>query len=487
MIAQTSVVARYVVTAGVLSYAVPFPIYGEEDVRVTVSTDGKTETALVLGTDYTVAILASGGGTVTLTGGRVPVGAALAVASAIPATQEADFSATTDVNTNALETQLDRQVQMIQQLEDGLSRAVKVPAASGESPEALGAALFEARDEAENAAAQAGQSAKEAKASAAETAEIKADALREVREEGEAQSGRLKNLADGYVLTFEREVERASQEADRAEAAADRAESSMTLGEGVTNVERTYVLQQAIAAGDTVTLEGFAYYVGRATLRLNWEGVELFRGVQFEEVGTDGAVSHDVKFLTDIPLGDRLNAWAVASNVARGVKEAEEAARVAAKDAQASAIESAEYAKEAEKQACEAGNQVKEAATQTGIAQDAAQEATEQADRAEAAATDAENAARKAQAARCGLGIAVLRDAAGLEDAPGGFYVLDPSLSVLCVPFLPLNTALSVADIPDLDGFYFTGLEPHCPDPCPPAPEPEPTSLCGQRKKLLAQ
>ena len=168
MIAQTSVVVRYIVTAGVLSYAVPFPIYSEKDVRVTFSTDGRTETALVLGADYTVTVLSSGGGTVTLnSAGIVPAGAVLAVASAIPATQEADFSATTDVDTGALETQLDRQVQTIQQLEAELDRAVKVPAASEESPESVVRDIYTARDAAGASAGAAGDSAARAARSAA--------------------------------------------------------------------------------------------------------------------------------------------------------------------------------------------------------------------------------------------------------------------------------------------------------------------------------
>lgn len=171
MIAQTSVVVRYIVTAGVLSYAVPFPIYSEKDVRVTFSTDGRTETALVPGAEYTVTVLSSGGGTVTLgSAGIVPIEAVLAVASAIPATQEADFSATTDVDTGALETQLDRQVQMIRQLEAELDRAVKVPAASEESPESVARDIYTARDAAEASAGAAGDSAARAARSAANAA-----------------------------------------------------------------------------------------------------------------------------------------------------------------------------------------------------------------------------------------------------------------------------------------------------------------------------
>ena len=491
MIAQTSVVARYIVTDGVLSYAVPFPIYGENDVRVTFSVDGRSETTLALGTDYTVGVLTTGGGRVTLkSGGIVPMGAVLAVASAIPATQEADFSSTTDVDTEALETQLDRQVQMIQQLCAGLDRAITVPTASEQSPEDLSASLFEAAGNAVSSAAQAAQSAREAKESAAETAEIKAAALREVREEGDAQADRLNNLANGHVLTFEREVERAHDEADRAEDAAERAEQIATLAQGAENLEATITPETAVAAGDTLSLP-ITYLVGRNALRLNWEGVELFRGVSFEEVGNANTASSTVKMLLDIPKGDRLNVWVIASNVARTVKDSEEAARAAADEARESASESAAMANAAAASVREAEVYAASAATQAGIARDAAQEATEQADRSEEAATDAERAARKAQATACLSGqggIFTLKNAADLADAPSGFYVIDPALFVPALCALPLTSVESLDDAPDADCFFILGGKVECP-PCPSDPDnPDPPSsltLCGKRRKLI--
>ena len=512
MIAETSVIARYIVTDGVLSYAVPFPVYDEKDVRVTFSVDGRAETTLVLNSDYTVAVLSSGGGMVTLkAGGIVPAGAALAVISAIPATQEADFSSTTDVDTATLETQLDRQVQMIQQLSAELDRAIKVPAASEQRPEELSAALFKSADDAAASAAQAAQSAREARDSAARAAEIKAAALRELREEGNAQADRLNDLANNHVLTFEREVERAHAEADRAEDAAERAEQIAVLAQGE-NMEATMTLAVAVSAGQTLSLP-VTYLVGRNALRLNWEGVELFRNVSFEEVGENDTASSTVRMLLNIPAGNRLNVWSVASNVARGVQQAEEAARAAADEAKKAAAESADSANAAADAAREAEAHADRAAIQAGIAGDAAQEATEQADRAEEAADDAERAARKAQAAACLAGngrITVLRDTAFLEDVPEGFYAIDPGLIVAATCPIPLTSLDELEDAPPLDCFFILGGKMECP-PCPPdsgngngngdgdgdgdgdgtgpdnpdRPDPAPPlTLCGKRRKL---
>lgn len=169
MISDTTTSARYIVTNGVLGYSIPFRIYTEADVSVFWSADARADTKLTLGTHYTVTILTEGG-TVNLLPGVVPVGAILAVVSNVPATQEADFSSTSTVNTEALERQLDRQVQMIQQLEDSVARSVILPATSSETPQDVLDDVFAARDRAETAAASATASQTAAAASATKSA-----------------------------------------------------------------------------------------------------------------------------------------------------------------------------------------------------------------------------------------------------------------------------------------------------------------------------
>lgn len=163
MLAENTLLVRYTVIGGDAVYAIPFRVYRPEDVAVTWSSDGRTETELALGKDYSVQLVATGGAELRLAagvvGGAVPAGATLAIASAIPETQEADFSNTATVNTGALETQLDREVQMIQQLHTELKRAVKVPAASSESPEDLLQNIYESEDNAAQSAAEAAESA----------------------------------------------------------------------------------------------------------------------------------------------------------------------------------------------------------------------------------------------------------------------------------------------------------------------------------------
>lgn len=145
MITRKQTVKKYKVTAGVLDYGVPFPIYERGDVLVVWSDDaeGLKEHTLGLGSDYSVTINSAGnGGMVTLQSGRVPVGATLAVVSNIPETQELDLSHTAEVDTASTEKELDRQVQMIQQLSDTLSRCIKVGITSSMTPEYLLKEIF---------------------------------------------------------------------------------------------------------------------------------------------------------------------------------------------------------------------------------------------------------------------------------------------------------------------------------------------------------
>lgn len=459
-----------------------FRVWNASQLKVTISSsDGVITTA----TGWT-AELSDSGGSVTYrkNGSPLPSGWTLAITRDMPFVQEVDLITGSRFDPEVIERALDIATAERQQLLEVASRSIQMPATSTITPEQYGQELLAAKDDAASSAAQAAQSAKEAKASAAKAAEIKAAALREVREEGDAQADRLNDLANGHVLTFEREVERAHAGADRAEDAAERAEQIATLAQGAENLEATITLETAVAAGDTLSLP-ITYLVGRNALRLNWEGVELFRGVSFEEVGNANTASSTVRMLLDIPKGDRLNVWVIASNVARTVKDSEEAARAAADEARESAAESAAMTNAAAASVREAEVYVASAATQAGIARDAAQEATEQADRSEEAATDAERAARKAQAAACGKGIAVVRNAELLDDVPDGFYFVDPSLVTPATCVLPVNTAETVERVPEVDGFYFIGLDAHCPDPCP-SPDHSATTLCGKRRKLLA-
>ena len=202
MISDTTTSIRYVVTDGVLSYGIPFRIYAPTDVAVFWSIDARADTKLAIDEHYTVTTMTDGG-TVNLLPGVVPVGAVLAVFSNIPATQEADFSSTSAVNTEALETQLDRQVQMIQQLEDQVSRAVILPATSSETPQDVVRAVYAARDDAQTANSET-QAAKVAAAASADAAGENAVRAAQKAADAEYWAGRAEEASNNGPATPDR-------------------------------------------------------------------------------------------------------------------------------------------------------------------------------------------------------------------------------------------------------------------------------------------
>ena len=308
MITTTKTVVRYTVSAGVLEYGVPFPLYEAGDVRVLWSAAGGEERALVLTNDYSVEIFSDApGGVVRLLAGRVPEGATLALVSNIPETQELDLSHTAEVDTESLERELDRQVQMIQQHSAELERCIRLNVTDGRTPEELADELFEARDRAEAAAAEAASSEDEAGKQAA----------------------------------------RAEDEADRAKAEADRAAQAAVLGTLAENLDAVWTLDADVPAGGTLELP-LSYFAGRNMLHLSYDGVELYRGAHYEETGEKDELSSAVSVFIPLPQGTVLHAWAVASNVARFVEEAQTAAQTAAQQAQEQAARAEREADRAE-------------------------------------------------------------------------------------------------------------------------------------------
>lgn len=341
MITTTKTVAKYTVTDGVLDYSVPFPLYEAGDVLVLWSAAGGKESALALTNDYSVEIFPDGsGGTVTLLAGRVPAGATLALVSNIPETQELDLSHTAEVDTESLERELDRQVQMIQQHRSELDLCIKLNVTDNRTPEEVADELFEARDRAETAAKKAASS--------------------------EDEAGK--------------QADRAEDEADRAKTEADRAAQAAVLGVGAENLDAVWKLDAEIPAGETLELPLF-YFAGRNMLHLSYDGVELYRGPQYEETGERDELSSSVKTLIPLPAGTVMHAWAVASNVARNVEEAEEQAKA--------------EADRARREADRAANSVRE-----GTAE-AVKKAEAEADRAH---DEADRAEKAAQAAELGAG-----------------------------------------------------------------------------------
>lgn len=449
------------------TFPISWRFFEPETVKAFVYDGIRIAKTLAYESDYTVEKAGDKGGSLTLSA-AVESGKILVIVRQEQYVQLLELLNSGKLDLEKLEEALDHIVMLTQQNRDSLSRTLTAPPGSSLTPEEYTEEMLQARDNACECAEQAAASAKEAKNHAANTAEIKAAALRELREEGDKQAERLNDLAANHILTFEREIERAHEEADRAcecanraEEALDQIDTTVSLAKGLENLERTYTLTEDVNAGDTLTLEGILYYVGRNTLRLNWEGVELFRGQHFEEIGTDGQTSNLVRSLISIPEGDRLNAWVVSSNIARHVEEEADRAEQEADRSCACADRACACADTS----CECA---KQAETAKDIAQNAAQEATDQADRAEQAADDAEEASEEAKLAACLVGkgkIAVLREKEFLLRVPSGFFIIDEDMVVPATCAQPLVSVEKEEDIPTaFDCFILIAGKMECTD-----------------------
>ena len=159
-----------------------FTVYGPEQVRVITADRTGKETERVPGVDFTVALAGTGGSvSYPLSGAPLQNGEKLVVCSAIPSTQERSFPNNTPLYQDQVEGGMDKAIRLIQQLEDGLSRAVLAPVSS----EAGGGELY--ADELLQAADRARE--------AAESASVDADRAEDAAERAQTESGKILSLS----------------------------------------------------------------------------------------------------------------------------------------------------------------------------------------------------------------------------------------------------------------------------------------------------
>ena len=170
MISSDTTVNKYKTDGEQAIFPVTYPIYKSTDLKVLLSDGTHAETILLIDTDYTVSINADHSGGMVIMSAPPPSGHILAISLNLPLVQNLDLSSTNTVSTEALETELDKQVQMIQQISDAVNLAVQVPVTSDKTPNQLMDDIFTARDEAQASAEAAAQSATEAEKSAVDAA-----------------------------------------------------------------------------------------------------------------------------------------------------------------------------------------------------------------------------------------------------------------------------------------------------------------------------
>lgn len=278
-----------------------FLIFDEGDVSVSVADEENAlPRSLTIGEDFSVQMnedqAATPGGTITLLADGLAKGAVLAIWSSVPYTQTLTLTNYTRFPPERITRELDRIVVQIQQLKSESDRALKTDETDTQTAAELKEKLLKAAESAFTVASQKAEEAKAYAQEAANSAQFAADTVAD--------------LPAQTALRIE-EINAAAQAAGDHEIARIRAEGDNELiATGMGCGEVTWTLSESVASGAEITIPGgIKYLVGRKHLRMAWNGVVLYRGQNFDEVGQDDAFSTTIKLLFDAQAGDELNAW----------------------------------------------------------------------------------------------------------------------------------------------------------------------------------
>jgi len=149
-----------------------FKVFAKNDVQVVFTDVAKRETVLVMDSQYTVTLNNdqdnAPGGVVTypVAGAPLAAGELLNILSVLPYEQPTDIQNQGGFYPQVIEDALDRGVIHVQQLAEGLSRAVKLPVSDPRTPEEFTEEFFQAAQDAKAAATEAAASESAAAASA---------------------------------------------------------------------------------------------------------------------------------------------------------------------------------------------------------------------------------------------------------------------------------------------------------------------------------
>lgn len=289
------------------TFSFDFKVFRAADLQVAYGAAGAvTQTVLELNTDYSVRLNEdqdeNPGGSVALKAAPES-GLNLSITSAMPATQEMQLTNQGGFYPTVINDECDKLTILIQQLAEKSKRSIQLPPTSTMTPEELTQKLLDAADDATvvakgyaEAAKQSASEAATSEANAAASAEAAAKTLTEaeatITAKADSEIGRVVEATDGQIK--------------RIEAAGD----NEILKQGLGNMEQVWTLEADLASGGALTLpNGLTYLVGRHHLRLAWNGLLLYPGRQFEEVGDSDTASSSVRVLMPMQAGDELDAW----------------------------------------------------------------------------------------------------------------------------------------------------------------------------------
>lgn len=177
------------------------------------------------------------------------------------------------------------------------------------TPQVVSDAIDKATEEARKSAAEAAGSAADAKAAATESTRQANLAKKRADRAEAAQDG-----AEEAAREAKDAAQQAACAADRATSKAEDIMSRMADGKIA-----AWIIPSLVAAGSTLDLPpGCGYYPGHCAVRLSWDGLVCHVGLQFEETGDAGILSHAVRLLFDAPAGSEFQAEIMAHADAPG-------------------------------------------------------------------------------------------------------------------------------------------------------------------------
>lgn len=283
-----------------------FKVFSADQVKVLTAEKSDGKDVELDSTAYSVTLEAdqdsTPGGVVTLSA-PLPVGSVLAILSAVPYLQPMTLTNRGGFFPTTLNDSADRAVILAQQNAEILSRCVTVDATDTMTPSELKKRLLDA---ANNATVVAKGYAESAKASAEEAKGAELGSLAAESRVDDKAASLVKALEDKGAEQEKRVADEGDKQVKRLQ---DEANNELVL-RGTACGESAWVLDQDIAAGNAITIhDSLIYLVGRHHLRVSWNGLVLYPGVNFAEIGDPDTKSRAFALTFDAKEGDELDVW----------------------------------------------------------------------------------------------------------------------------------------------------------------------------------
>ena len=223
-------------------------------------------------------------------------GVVIAILSNVAYEQTMELTTHDGFDPRTLNKNADRIVAQIQQLKEGLSRAIVTDPTDSMTPQELKNKLLDAANDAtviaKGYAEAAAASATDAKKSRDDILEHQQEVIAAITAEGDRQDQRLVTEGDTQINRIKAETD------------------NTLIANGMGCAEKFWTLANDVAAGTDIAIPGgIKYLVNRHHLRVSWNGLVLAIGQNFTEVGVEDTFSDTFRLTFDAKAGDEIDIW----------------------------------------------------------------------------------------------------------------------------------------------------------------------------------